>query len=104
MAIKYGLDFAFEKLQPWENNYLNEDFDYKSVMLYGETAFSKDSVSHSVKPKKAVLVIGPVWEKPGFSDSDVRRINKLYECFGEVCPPPPKVPNFLCDFETMIEG
>lgn len=44
------------------------------------------------------IVIGPVWEKFGFSDSDVRRVNKLYECFGKVRPPPPKVPNFLSDF------
>ncbi|XP_022241317.1 astacin-like metalloprotease toxin 1 [Limulus polyphemus] len=95
-----GLEYAFDKLQPWENNYMNEEFDYKSVMLYGETAFSKDGVSQTVKPKKPGVVIGLVWKKPGFSASDVRRVNRLYECFGEVRPPPPEVPDYVCDFEN----
>ncbi|XP_022241326.1 astacin-like metalloprotease toxin 1 [Limulus polyphemus] len=95
-----GLEYAFDKLQPWENNYLNEEFDYESVMLYGETAFSKDGVSQTVKPKKPGVVIGLVWKKPGLSASDIRRVNRLYECFGEVRPPPPEIPDFLCDFEN----
>ncbi|NP_001301015.1 astacin-like metalloprotease toxin 1 precursor [Limulus polyphemus] len=98
--ILQSMQYNFNKMEPWENNYLNERFDYKSVMLYGETAFSKDGTSPTVRPKQPGVVIGPVWKKPGFSESDVRRVNRLYECFGEVRPPPPKIPDFICDFES----
>ncbi|XP_076368135.1 astacin-like metalloprotease toxin 1 [Tachypleus tridentatus] len=95
-----SMKYNFDKMNPWENNYLNERFDYKSVMLYGEFAFSKDNVSPTIKPKKPGVVIGAVWKKPGFSQSDVKRVNRLYECFGEVRPTPSEAPDFLCDFES----
>ncbi|XP_013790784.2 astacin-like [Limulus polyphemus] len=94
-----GMEYNFDKMLPWENNYLGENFDYESVMLYGEMAFSKDGESPTVRPKEPNVVIGPVWKKTKFSESDVRRVNRLYECFGETRPPPPTVPDFECDFE-----
>ncbi|XP_076339099.1 astacin-like metalloprotease toxin 1 isoform X2 [Tachypleus tridentatus] len=94
-----GLEYNFDKLKPWENNYLSDKFDYKSVMLYGETAFSKDGKSPTIRAKQPGVIIGPVWKKPGLSRNDIYRVTRLYECFGEVRPPPPEVPDFLCNFE-----
>ncbi|KAG8200215.1 hypothetical protein JTE90_024994 [Oedothorax gibbosus] len=102
--IRPGSEHNFLKLKPWENNLLDEEFDYKSIMLYGEYAFSKDRKSMTMKPKKEGVVIGLINDKPGLSDSDVRRINKLYECNGEKRPPPPEVPDFNCDFEVDMCG
>ncbi|GFQ97717.1 astacin-like metalloprotease toxin 1 [Trichonephila clavata] len=98
--IKPGAEQNFLKLKPWENNLLGEEFDYNSIMLYGEYAFAKDKKSMTMKPRKEGVVIGLINDKPGLSESDVRRINKLYECNGEKRPPPPDVPDFKCDFET----
>ncbi|XP_076319108.1 astacin-like [Tachypleus tridentatus] len=94
-----GMEYNFDKMPYWDTNYLAEEFDYRSVMLYGETAFSKDGASPTVIPKKSGITIGPVWKKPGLSESDVKRVNRLYECFGEKRPPPPHVPDFECNFE-----
>ncbi|GFY70487.1 zinc metalloproteinase nas-15, partial [Trichonephila inaurata madagascariensis] len=102
--IKPGAERNFLKLKPWENNLLGEEFDYNSIMLYGEYAFAKDKNSMTMKPKKEGVVIGLINDKPGLSESDVRRINKLYECNGEKRPPPPEVPDFKCDFETDMCG
>ncbi|GBM34391.1 Astacin-like metalloprotease toxin 1 [Araneus ventricosus] len=102
--IKPGADINFLKLKPWENNLLGEEFDYKSIMLYGEYAFAKNKKSMTMRPRKEGVVIGLINDKPGLSDSDVRRINKLYECFGNVRPPPPDVPDFKCDFEVDMCG
>ncbi|GFX02393.1 metalloendopeptidase [Trichonephila clavipes] len=99
-----GAERNFLKLKPWENNLLGEEFDYNSIMLYGEYAFAKDKNSMTMKPKKEGVVIGLINDKPGLSESDVRRINKLYECNGEKRPPPPEVPDFKCDFETDMCG
>ncbi|GIY31409.1 metalloendopeptidase [Caerostris extrusa] len=55
-------------------------------MLYGEYAFAKDRNSMTMKPKKEGVVIGLINDKPGLSDSDVRRLNKLYECDGNPAP------------------
>ncbi|CAL1289966.1 unnamed protein product [Larinioides sclopetarius] len=102
--IKPGADRNFIKLRPWENNLLGEEFDYKSIMLYGEYAFAKDRNSMTMKPKKEGVVIGLINDKPGLSESDVRRLNKLYECDGNVRPPPPDIPDFKCDFEKDMCG
>ena len=83
LSLPPGSEQNFLKLKPWENNLLGEEFDYKSIMLYGEYAFAKDRKSMTMKPKKEGVVIGLINNKPGLSDSDVRRINKLYECFGK---------------------
>ncbi|GFR27862.1 zinc metalloproteinase nas-8, partial [Trichonephila clavata] len=81
--IKPGAEQNFLKLKPWENNLLGEEFDYNSIMLYGEYAFAKDKKSMTMKPRKEGVVIGLINDKPGLSESDVRRINKLYECNGK---------------------
>ncbi|XP_022241323.1 astacin-like metalloprotease toxin 1 [Limulus polyphemus] len=97
--IMEGTEFNFDKLDYFDNNLLGVEFDYESIMLYGETAFSKDYKSITMKPRKAGVKLIPVYTKSGFSTTDVIKINRLYECFGEVRPPRPEPPGFYCDFE-----
>ncbi|GIY81806.1 zinc metalloproteinase nas-8 [Caerostris darwini] len=100
--IKPGAEQNFIKLLPWQNNLLGEEFDYKSIMLYDEYAFAENCSSMTMKPKKEGVVIGLIDDKPGLSESDVRRLNKLYECDGNPRPPPPDVPDYTCNFEEDL--
>ncbi|XP_014252232.2 meprin A subunit beta-like [Cimex lectularius] len=72
---------AFAKHDSHTVNNLGETFDYKSIMMYDEYAFSKNGVSPTLQAKTG-YEIGPIWKKPGLSNSDVRRIHKLYSCKG----------------------
>lgn len=74
-----GFASAFHVMRPDQVNLLGEKFDYKSVMMYDEYAFSKDGTSPTIQTTDGE-VIGPLWMKNSLSDSDVRRIHKLYQC------------------------
>ncbi|XP_067144869.1 astacin-like metalloprotease toxin 1 [Centruroides vittatus] len=76
--IQNGMATQFQKLHPTQTKLLNS-FDVKSVMLYGDTAFSKDGVSKTMIAKSNKK-LREVHEKTGLSASDVYRIKKLYKC------------------------
>ncbi|GFV29651.1 astacin-like metalloprotease toxin 1 [Trichonephila clavipes] len=69
----------FDKLKPDQNRLINK-FDYNSIMLYGEKTFSKDGWSKTMKARKKGIKILDVIQKGKLSESDVYRINFLYEC------------------------
>ncbi|BES97504.1 metalloendopeptidase activity [Nesidiocoris tenuis] len=93
---------AFAKQDAKTVNTLGEDFDFKSVMMYDEYAFSKDGKSPTLQSKKGVE-IGPIWKKFGLSDSDRRRLHKLYQCEGN--KPKRGFPyNVTCDFNLHTCG
>ncbi|XP_067005689.2 meprin A subunit beta-like [Anabrus simplex] len=71
---------AFLKQEPESVNTLGEKFDYRSIMMYDEYAFSKDYVSPTLQAKQDGVVIGPIWKKNGLSAGDIRRVYKLYGC------------------------
>ena len=65
-------DTSYDRiLTPW---------DYKSIMLYGSTAFSKDGQSKTMTPKVQGVNLPEVYDKPGLSKVDVVAIRKLYKC------------------------
>ncbi|KFM77150.1 Astacin-like metalloprotease toxin, partial [Stegodyphus mimosarum] len=70
--------YAFKKLLP-DQNRLYTPFDYDSIMLYGETAFSREWGLKSMEAKDG-RYLKPTYEKEGMSDSDVKRLNMLYNC------------------------
>ncbi|GFS91413.1 astacin-like metalloprotease toxin 1 [Nephila pilipes] len=69
----------FYKLNPSENRLL-DTFDYNSIMLYGERTFSKDGWTKTMTANEKGIKLLDVYDKKGLSDSDVKRIKKLYEC------------------------
>jgi hypothetical protein len=77
--IQQGMESNFRKFGYNEVQLLNEHYDIESVMQYGETAFSKDGVSPTMKALSGVR-IRDTWEKYNFSPSDQRRIQRLYGC------------------------
>ncbi|XP_023230424.1 astacin-like metalloprotease toxin 1 [Centruroides sculpturatus] len=76
--IKEGEEVNFERLSPDKITIYN-DFDYESIMLYGNYVFSKDGKSMTIEAKSGVELLHP-YIKGGLSPSDVYRIKKLYEC------------------------
>uniref|UniRef100_A0A4Q8K3I9 Metalloendopeptidase n=2 Tax=Liphistius sp. SGP-2016 TaxID=1905180 RepID=A0A4Q8K3I9_9ARAC len=76
--IQQGMDTQFFLLKPHENLLLTP-FDYNSIMLYGNTAFSKDGRSNTMVAKTGVRLY-ETYDKPGLSSSDITRVNKMYGC------------------------
>ncbi|XP_042909078.2 astacin-like metalloprotease toxin 5 [Parasteatoda tepidariorum] len=77
--IKEGFESQFVRLKKDQNRLINK-FDYDSIMLYGENAFSKSLYKKTMIPlKKGVKLVGP-HAKDEMSPSDIYRINVLYEC------------------------
>ncbi|UYV76956.1 MEP1B [Cordylochernes scorpioides] len=77
--IMEGAEDQFAKLSP-EDNWLITPFDYRSVMLYGQGAFSRDGRSKTMTPVEAGAVMLDVHNKFELSEYDIERINTLYEC------------------------
>uniref|UniRef100_A0A665TWC6 Metalloendopeptidase n=1 Tax=Echeneis naucrates TaxID=173247 RepID=A0A665TWC6_ECHNA len=59
-----------------DTNNLNIPYDYSSVMHYGRTDFSKNG-QNTITPLIASVAIG---QRIGMSESDVLKVNKLYNC------------------------
>ncbi|RWS24280.1 Astacin-like metalloprotease toxin, partial [Leptotrombidium deliense] len=71
----------FRQLSAAENKlFFPNRFDYKSVMLYGPTAFSKDGRSITMSAVQRGVQFVPVREKHRLSREDVVAINLLYKC------------------------
>ncbi|KAF8788979.1 astacin-like metalloprotease toxin 5 [Argiope bruennichi] len=68
----------FQKLKPHQNRLINK-FDYESIMLYGDTAFSIDGYKKTMRAKKRGVVLLDTYDKMP-SKSDMYRINWLYDC------------------------
>ena len=76
-----GYEFAFDKYGLDKIDHLGAEYDTCSVMHYPEKAFSKNGKKtiESKSPETDECAIG---QRSGFSDTDVRKINTLYQCKG----------------------
>ncbi|XP_063218428.1 meprin A subunit beta-like [Bacillus rossius redtenbacheri] len=101
--ITPGLESAFAIRSDRRVNLLGDQFDYKSIMMYGEYAFSKDGVSPTVRAKASGVVVGPIWSKKQLSPADVRRLRGMYRCDGNRARPgfPYDV---MCSFNKHLCG
>ena len=74
------MEDQFVKLRPKQNQLLTP-FDFDSIMLYGETVFSKSHYDGlKTMTAKDGRKLQDVGDKPGISKSDIERITKLYKC------------------------
>ncbi|KHJ98666.1 shTK domain protein [Oesophagostomum dentatum] len=74
--VESGLQDQFDKYSLQMIDHLETDYDYGSVMHYAPTAFSKNG-KPTIEPRKKGVEIG---QRIGFSDTDLYKINKLYNC------------------------
>ncbi|XP_035211789.1 astacin-like metalloprotease toxin 5 [Stegodyphus dumicola] len=69
----------FDKLKPEESRLFNK-IDFNSIMMYGERASSKDGYHRTLKVKNRRIRLTDLIKKTKLSESDIYRINALYEC------------------------
>ncbi|CAL1261127.1 unnamed protein product [Larinioides sclopetarius] len=75
--IQQGQTHNFAKYTDGRLHHLNEAYDYNSIMHYGPYDFTKYRNRPTILPKQRNVMIG---QRSGFSQTDVRKINKLYQC------------------------
>ncbi|XP_023212189.1 astacin-like metalloprotease toxin 5 [Centruroides sculpturatus] len=76
--IQQGMESQFALLQPHQNKIFNA-FDYNSIMIYGEFAFSKvPNRLPTMQDKTGRHRLTEPYSKSGMTSSDVERIKKLY--------------------------
>jgi len=77
--IRQGMEYNFLKYDLRKIQHLGAAYDTCSVMHYGPYAFSKRGLPTIVARKKGRCKLG---QREGFSDTDIRKLNTLYECRG----------------------
>ncbi|UYV76934.1 hypothetical protein LAZ67_14002480 [Cordylochernes scorpioides] len=77
--IKSGMAGQFKILAAHDNTLYNK-FDYESIMIYGEYAFSKDGKSKTMEDKNKIHKLSEPYTKQSMTVSDIERVNKLYDC------------------------
>ncbi|CAJ0581021.1 unnamed protein product, partial [Mesorhabditis spiculigera] len=75
--VMKGADDQFEKYTNAVIDHLGEPYDFSSIMHYGPYAFSGNG-KKTLQPKKGNAE--RMGQRVAFSDIDVRKINRLYQC------------------------
>lgn len=73
----------FEKLSPLEIDGLGLDYDVESIMHYTAYMFASDRSKPTLRPKNgdvSLTDLGYGQANAEFTDLDVQKINKFYEC------------------------
>uniref|UniRef100_A0AC35TH73 Metalloendopeptidase n=1 Tax=Rhabditophanes sp. KR3021 TaxID=114890 RepID=A0AC35TH73_9BILA len=77
--VMNGADDQFEKYGINVIDHLNEPYDYASIMHYGPYAFSANGKKTITPSQNGADKMG---QRVQFSEIDLRKINKLYDCKG----------------------
>ncbi|GIX84262.1 metalloendopeptidase [Caerostris extrusa] len=72
------MESKFNKLKPHQN-ILYTTFDYDSIMIYSNDAFSKDGKSNTIEAKNGQKLL-PAFDMNSLSKSDIVRVKKMYKC------------------------
>ncbi|KAG8185516.1 hypothetical protein JTE90_019770 [Oedothorax gibbosus] len=75
--VQSGMEHNFNKLSP-SQNILYTTFDYNSIMIYANDAFSKNGQPTMVARNGQRLT--NAYAKSGMTNSDVYRVKKMYNC------------------------
>ncbi|KAH7729807.1 CRE-NAS-4 protein [Aphelenchoides avenae] len=81
--VMNGADDQFEKYGQNVIDQLHEPYDYGSIMHYGPYAFSSNGKRTIVARKVGAQHMG---QRIQFSEIDLRKINKLYQCSDPAAP------------------
>jgi len=79
--IHRGMAYNFQKYGLEKIDHLGAEYDYCSVMHYSLKAFSKNG-RKTIVPKRSLDKCSRIGQRSGFSDTDIRKINTLYQCSG----------------------
>lgn len=71
--------YNFQKYSHGEADYYGEPYDYDSLMHYDNYAFSSNGRATIVAKSDPNKRLG---QRNGFSQTDVKQLNKLYKCSG----------------------
>jgi len=82
--IKPGYLRNFKKYEDEEIDNLDEEFDFSSIMLYRNQAFSRNGRDTIIPLHDPLLRFG---QRVEFSVEDIRKINKLYKCTRQLLRP-----------------
>ena len=74
--MQKGKEHNFNKYTIDQVDYLNQQYDYDSIMHYGETSFSVNG-QPTIKPKVDGVYIG---QRKTLSSIDVKEIQSFYNC------------------------
>eukprot|EP00794_Sanderia_malayensis_P015381 gene15381-biopygen12806 len=73
------VNYNFKKYTHGEADYYGEGYDYDSIMHYGNWYFSKNGKMTIEVVSDPYKIVG---QRDGFSQTDVRQLNKVYRCKG----------------------
>ncbi|KAG8186670.1 hypothetical protein JTE90_014746 [Oedothorax gibbosus] len=77
--VRPGSKNNFIKLRPNQNILIN-NFDYDSIMIYGNYAFSRSpNVLKTMEAKNGQTLLNP-YAKSSMTPSDIQRVKTLYKC------------------------
>lgn len=77
--IKKGYESNFDKAKTGETNSYGVEYDYRSVLHYSATAFSRNGLPtiESLPKHRSTEKMG---QREGFSKKDIDKVNRMYNC------------------------
>lgn len=99
-ALYLGKEHNFNTYDDTVSSALGFPYDYTSVMHYSKTAFNKDTKPTIVT--KIPEFMDMIGQRMEFSSSDVRKLNRLYNC--SKCSPYPHHSLFMISIKSLIKN
>ncbi|KAG8574151.1 hypothetical protein GDO81_009072 [Engystomops pustulosus] len=79
--IQPGQEYNFLKMEPEEVNYLDETYDFDSIMHYARNTFSRGINLDTIEPRYKVNGVKPsIGQRTRLSAGDIAQARKLYQC------------------------
>ena len=87
--IRPGYESQFRKLSRGTAKPSGLEYDYCSIMHYGDGAWAKKKGLKTLTPKKPITCTGPgskaeIGKSTTLTELDIKKINKLYDCDSKI--------------------